>query len=163
MLKQILSLCFAIFLFTGMASAQDKTEITRAQAGKDCRSCNLFQADMAYKDVPGVNLSGSRLRQADLSLATLNKADLSKANLSIANLFGARLTSVDLTNANLERAILVGAYLGSANLKGATLTGANLSGAELETALGLTQIQLNAACGDASTKLPNGLTIPSCR
>ncbi len=163
MLKQILSLSFAVFLLAGAANAQDKAEITRAQAGKDCRSCNLFQADLAYKDVPGINLSDSRLRQANLSLATLNKANLSKTNLSIANLFGARLTSVDLSNANLERATLVGAYLGSANLKGATLTDANLSGAELETTLGLTQTQLNTACGDATTKLPSGLTIPACR
>lgn len=163
MLKHILCLAMAIFVIGSTAFAQDQTEVTRAQNGKDCQSCNLFQADMAYRDVPGVNLSGSRLRQANLSLTTLNNADLSKANLSIANLFGARLTSANLTKANLERATLVGAYLGSANMTGAILTGANLSGAELETALGLKQLQLNTACGDAATKLPAGLTIPTCR
>ena len=39
--------------------------------------------------------------------------------------------------------------------------------AELEDHLrdqvaGLTQAQLNTACGDASTELPTGMTIPTC-
>jgi uncharacterized protein YjbI with pentapeptide repeats len=47
-------------------------------------------------------------------------------------------------------------------MSGAVLTGANFSGAELQDALGLTQAQLNEACGDATTQLPAGMTIPRC-
>ena len=49
-----------------------------------------------------------------------------------------------------------------ANFSGANLTGANFSGAQMGGARGLTQRQLNTACGDSSTELPGSLTIPSC-
>jgi uncharacterized protein YjbI with pentapeptide repeats len=45
------------------------------------------------------------------------------------------------------------------NLTNADLTGAYLSRANLSRARNLTQAQLNAACGDTNTKLPEGLTI----
>jgi uncharacterized protein YjbI with pentapeptide repeats len=47
-----------------------------------------------------------------------------------------------------------GANLSGANLSKADLSGANLSDAEL------TQTQLDAACGDANTKPPEGLKPP---
>jgi uncharacterized protein YjbI with pentapeptide repeats len=54
---------------------------------------------------------------------------------------------------------LTKAFLTKANLRGADLTEANLSGADLRDAK-LTQTQLDAACGDANTKPPEGLTPP---
>lgn len=152
----------AAFLSFVPASAQNATEIASVQTGQDCQGCNLFQADLSYLNLPNIDLSGSRLRQSNLSLSTLNGADLSNSDLSISNLFGARLTSADLSNANLERAVMVGAYLGGVDFSGARLTRLNLSGAELETAKGLSQRQLDTACGDESTKLPANLRIPLC-
>jgi uncharacterized protein YjbI with pentapeptide repeats len=145
------------------STAQDASEIARVQQGKACQGCNLFQANLAYKDLPGLNASGSRLRQSNMSLTTLDSADLSGANLTIANLYGARLSGTNLSEADLTDAILVGAYLGGANLKGTVLKGANLGGAEITTARGLTQGQLNEACGDRHTRLPTGLTVKTCR
>jgi uncharacterized protein YjbI with pentapeptide repeats len=58
---------------------------------------------------------------------------------------------------------LVGGYFSSSNFAGANLANANLSGAELAGARGLTQAQLNKACGDAETTLPRGLTVPTCQ
>jgi len=127
-----------------------------------CAGCDLFQADLSYLDLTGRNFSGSRLRQADLSLSEADRARFHGANLSIANLFGGRFSHADFTNANLGRAVLVGAYLGGAHFNGAVLTEANFSGAELTHAVGLTQAQLNTACGDSSTVLPAGMTIPTC-
>lgn len=144
------------------AAAQDAGEIARVKAGEACSGCNLFQANLAYRDLEGIDVSGARLRQADLKLSTLDRANLSGADLSIANLFGARLTGARLREADLSRATLVGTYLGGADLAGATLAGANLSGADLRTAKGLTQAQLSGACGDASTRLPVGLSLQSC-
>lgn len=145
------------------AHAQDASQIASVQAGHSCAGCNLFQANLSYHDLPGLNLSGSRLRQADLSLSTMNNVNFEASNLSITNLFGARFTGANFHDADLTRSVMVGAYFGGANMTGANLTGANLSGAELDTAHGLTQQQLNAACGDAATTLPAGLTIPACR
>ncbi|WP_308271586.1 pentapeptide repeat-containing protein [Kitasatospora sp. SUK 42] len=83
-----------------------------------------------------------------------------------ADLFGARLRGADLQGANLRGALLVAADLSGADLRladliGADLRDANLAGADLTTALFLTQIQLNAARGDATTRLPATLTRPT--
>ena len=73
-----------------------------------------------------------------------------------------RLLERDAGDANLEGTTFVGAYLGGARMNGAVVTGANFSGAELDSAIGITQAQLNTACGDATTTLPAGMTIPIC-
>jgi uncharacterized protein YjbI with pentapeptide repeats len=77
-------------------------------------------------------------------------------------LAGAQLAGVGLSRAHLLGANLAGAMLNWANLSGAGFLGANLAGAELSRAdlsetLGLSQRQLDAACGDGSTQLPEGL------
>ena len=68
----------------------------------------------------------------------------------------------DLRNNNLRSWDLTNAILG-VNFEGADLKGAVLRGANLSEAKGLTQEQLNTACGDEKTKLPGVLTIPSCK
>jgi uncharacterized protein YjbI with pentapeptide repeats len=49
-----------------------------------------------------------------------------------------------------------------ADLAGARLDGADLTDAFLTGAMGLTQAQLDQACGDGRTKLPPGLTVAPC-
>jgi hypothetical protein len=82
------------------------------------------------------------------------------------NLMGARLRGADLRNADLRGALLIGADLRGANLAGADvigadLRGANLAGADLRGVLFLIQSQLDAAGGDPSTRLPEGLRRPA--
>ncbi len=134
----------------------------RVRAGAACANCDLFQIDLAYQSIAGRNFSGARIRQADLSIVTADRARFHGANMSLSNFFGARLSGADLTETNLEGATFVGAYLGGARFNGAVLTGANFSGAEMADAAGLTQAQLSTACGDATTTLPQGMTIPTC-
>ena len=43
--------------------------------GRACVKCDLFQVDLSYKELEGRDLSGSRLRQADLSLATFRRLE----------------------------------------------------------------------------------------
>ena len=142
--------------------AQRDAIATRVRGGKSCVRCDLFQIDLSYQNIGGRDFSGARIRQSDLSLATADRARFHGANMSLANLFGARLSGADLTDVNFDHATLVGAYLGGARMSGVVLTGANLSGAELDQATGLTQAQLNGACGDSSTALPSGMTVPRC-
>ncbi len=83
-----------------------------------------------------------------------------------ADLVGARLAGADLRGASLRGALLIGADLRSADLTLADLTGADLRAADLRSArlagtLFLTQSQLDAAVGDATTKLPAQLTRPA--
>lgn len=136
--------------------------VARVAAGASCAECDLFQINLAYQSVAGRDFSRARIRQADLSLATADRARFQGANLSLTNFFGARLSGADLRETNLEGATFVGAYLGGARFDGAVLAGANFSGAELDQASGLRQAQLNTACGDATTTLPQGFTIPAC-
>jgi hypothetical protein len=83
-------------------------------------------------------------------------------NLHGANLKGARLIKTKLNDADLSFANLTGASLRGADLLSANLRGAILDGADLSGAKNLTQMQLDQACGDAHTKLPEGLTIKPC-
>ncbi len=144
------------------SQAERDATATRVRGGASCAGCDLFQIDLAYQNVSGRNFAGSRIRQADLTIAIADRANFAGTNLSLTNMFGLRATRADFTGANLSGASLVGAHLGGARMNGAVLTGANLSGAELSEALGLTQDQLNTACGDGTTTLPAGMTIPAC-
>jgi uncharacterized protein YjbI with pentapeptide repeats len=49
-----------------------------------------------------------------------------------------------------------------ANLRGADLSDADLRSAKLSGVRNLTQAQLDKACGDTNTKLPEGLTLNPC-
>ncbi|HEY9373361.1 pentapeptide repeat-containing protein [Streptomyces sp.] len=82
------------------------------------------------------------------------------ADLLGARLRGAKLRGADLRGALLIAADLSGADLSLADMIGADLRDADLSGADLTGALFLTQPQLNAARGDAATKIPAGLERP---
>ncbi|MFK0159639.1 pentapeptide repeat-containing protein [Streptomyces sp. NPDC090499] len=87
------------------------------------------------KDRRGADLMGARLRGADLRGASLR---------------GACLIAADLTGADLRDADLIGADLRDADLRDADLTGAFF----------LTQPQLDAARGNARTRLPESVTRP---
>lgn len=162
MLKQVAISVLVAGLFSPIAIAQNANQIARVQAGQSCETCNLFQADLSYAEGKKLNLAATRLRQSNFALSTYDDVNLKGADLSVSNLFGARFNRTDFTNVNFKRAIAVGTYFGSSNFAGANLTGANFSGADLTIAKGLTQSQLNQACGDASTRLPKGKTIPTC-
>ncbi|MDQ0113864.1 pentapeptide repeat-containing protein [Paenibacillus harenae] len=83
-----------------------------------------------------------------------------------ADLIGAKLRGADLRAANLRGAYLIAADLRRADLRAADLIGADfrdtdIRGTDLSESLFLTQAQMNAAKGDASTKLPAALTAPA--
>ncbi|MFJ5991586.1 pentapeptide repeat-containing protein [Lentzea sp. NPDC092896] len=97
--------------------------------------------------------TSERLRSSAKSYrgADLIGARLRNKNLSSADFRGAYLIGADLTNSDLSRADMIGA----------DLRGAELSGTDLSTCLFLTQPQVNAARGNAKTKLPDALSRPS--
>lgn len=145
------------------AFAQNAGQIARVRGGSSCAGCNLFQGAFSGLEARGLNLSGARLRQADLSLTVMNRTRFSNADLRDVEAYGgvfsgSRFSGADLTNANF-----VGAHLDGTAFSGANLTGVNFSGASLRGATGLTQGRLDQACGDEATRLPDGLSIPRCR
>jgi hypothetical protein len=118
----------------------------------DLIAADLQNASFAFAKLQGAHLSGANLSFADLGAADLSDAylrgaNLSGANLSFANLRGASLSFADLGDAHLGDANLSFADLRGADLSDANLSGANLSFANLSRAKGLTQAQLDEACG----------------
>jgi hypothetical protein len=110
------------------------------------RASELVRAGTGGRRLRGADLVGRRLRGADLV-----GRDLRGANLRGASLRGAYLIGADLAGADLRLADVIGA----------DLRGADLRGAHLGTALYLTRFQVNAARGDAATRLPPALERPS--
>ena len=145
------------------AAAQNAAQVARAEGGASCPHCNLFQANLGDKDLRGRNYAGSRLRQADMSLSVFNHVSFAGGDLRDINGYGALFSSANFKDADLTNATLVGSFLQGANFRGARLDGVNFSGAEMDKAAGLKQAQLSRACGDASTTLPRGLHLPSCK
>jgi len=103
------------------------------------------------------------LRASELVRAGVRRRNLDRSG---ADLIGANLKGDDLKGANLAGAYLIAADLSGADLRLADLIGADfrnadLSGADLTESIFLTQSQLDAAKGDADTKVPPSLTRPS--
>ena len=142
----------AVLAFAAPAMAQNSGQIARAVGGSSCPGCNLFQAEFNGLQATGLDFSGARLRQADLSLTVLNRTRFNRSDMRDVNAYGAVFSSASFTAANLTNAGFVGAYL----------RGADFSGADMSGARGLTQSQLDRACGDGTTVLPGGLHIPPC-
>ena len=163
MLKHVLVAAGLLAMAAPSATAQDAGQIASAQSGKSCEKCNLFQADFSFNQITGASFAGARLRQSNMTLAIFDRVNFSGTNLSIANMYGGRFTGTNFKKADLTDAILVGGSFEGTNFTGAVLKNANLSGAEMSSAKGLTQGQLNSACGDAYTELPGGLKVQHCR
>lgn len=158
-----LLLAAAMTLLATPAMAQNADQIASVRGGANCAGCNLFQADLSGAEIKGRNFSRARLRQSDMTLAIMGGTRFASADLRDVNGFGGVFSSADFSGADMTNSSWVGASFGGANLSGAKLAGANLSGAEMAGVRGLTQAQLNGACGDAATELPGGLGVSVCR
>ena len=161
-MKSILPIAAAFALLAGPVLAQNAGQIASVQGGGSCPRCNLFQADLSGREMAGRSFQGARLRQSDMSLAVMNRTNFSGADLRDVSAFGGVFSSSNFAGADLTNSNWVGAFFGAANFRGAVLQGANLSGADLHRVTGLSQGQLNTACGDQATRLPRSLSIPSC-
>jgi uncharacterized protein YjbI with pentapeptide repeats len=131
--------------------ALDSTEtvVERLQAGEilDCPGCDLSGADLSHTCVKEKNLSGANFDNVTALYMCMSYANFSGATFRNANLTGVNLGHSDLSGADLT---------------GAILDIASLIGTDLETVKGLTQEQLNVACADETTKLPEGFTHHLC-
>jgi uncharacterized protein YjbI with pentapeptide repeats len=121
---------------------------------------DLHRAKLDMCDFWAANFEGTNLEAIAAYYTSFGPADLEGANLKKASLVEANLQFAILREANLEEANLAEANLQHAYLEGAKLEGANLKGADLREAVGLTDLQLMHASGDASTQLPDGITRP---
>ncbi|WP_338674411.1 pentapeptide repeat-containing protein [Streptomyces sp. SCSIO 30461] len=121
----------------------------------------LLEADVAALRAQ----AGDQLLRAS-ALARADAKPGRRKNRRGADLFGARLAGADLRGADLRGACLIAADLSTVDLRladllGADLRDADLSGADLTGSIFVTQPQLQQAKGDATTRLPRGLSRPA--
>jgi uncharacterized protein YjbI with pentapeptide repeats len=151
MLRFAFALSAAVLAGAASASAApvaDAAAVARIHGGiVDCVGCQLAGAD----------LSNTCVKAHDLHGADFDGAKAVLMCMSYANFSGATFRGADLSGANLAHANLDGA-----DMTGAITTITSFKGTDLTRAKGLTQAQLNAACGDAETKVPSGLTVHTC-
>jgi len=181
-----------IAAFTVPSSAQIRVDARIHSSAGSCSQCDLSNKrmnGMTLKDAnfsgsifnnsnlsggnfDGSNLTGSHFRKALLysvegENVNMNGADLQDAtatdvNFQNGNFAEARLDHINLHKANLDGGHFNGVTFGNAILLDATMMATDLSDADLSMAQGLKQEQLNAACGNMNTKLPDGLYVPYC-
>ena len=95
--------------------------------------------------------------RATLDGANLKNVSLAKSELSRASFVEADLTGADLSYSDLGRANFAEALLGETSFTGAYTYLTRFEGVDLSSSTGLTQEQLDIACGDENTSLPQGL------
>ncbi|MEI9885208.1 MAG: pentapeptide repeat-containing protein [Rhizomicrobium sp.] len=130
------------------APTYDAEAVARIHAGiVDCPGCNLAGADLTNTCVKAKNLRGANFDRANAVLMCMSFADFSDATFR----------GTDLSGANLAHARLDGA-----DLSGAIMDITSIKGTDLSKTLGLTQKQLDQACGDAETRAPASLKVHCC-
>ena len=137
----------------------------------------LYETKVIKGDPPLIYLGGEItgepavdeivLSRADLNGAILHRLFIGGVNLTRVHLVGAdfRWALLDKANfigADLRNADFTGARLTEAKLSAADLTGAKLHDADFSKAIGLKQDQIDGACGNRATKLPEELSIQFC-
>lgn len=144
-----LILLVAPFALPAPALAANPAQVARIHGGiVDCVGCDLRGADLTNTCVKAHDLHGADFDGANATLMCMSFANF--------------------TNASFRGTELSGANLAGAKMDGADLTGARTSitsflGTDLRRVKGLTQAQLDIACGDDETLLPPGLHVHTCR
>ncbi len=147
----------------------------------------LMRADGKGVNMNGAVLSGTTLSDARLTNSSFIKADFRKADLTggdfsssifsgahflRADAVNAIFVSADFSDARLDRSDFTGAdftnahflrtRFGDAILTRAKLDNAVFEAADLGSVMGLTQEQLDTACGIGKTALPDGIVLKAC-
>lgn len=136
--------------FTG--STAEKADFSRIQA---------YRSGFSNVNAVGATFASAELERANFTGAKLTGADFEKAELGRAVFDKAELTGTKFTLANLSRADLSEAHFkGPIVFDRAFMFLTRIEGLDLSEAVGLQQAQIELACGDDKTKLPNGLTTP---
>jgi uncharacterized protein YjbI with pentapeptide repeats len=149
------------------ANLEGATLVRSSLAGSSAKGANFAKVEGYRTDFSGVDAQGSAFINAELQRVEFSGANLAgtsfeKAELGRANFEGADLTGSRFTLANLARADLsMAKFTGPLDFANAFFYLTRLGGLDLGAATGLTQYQLDMACGDAETKLPAGLTAPA--
>lgn len=154
--------------------------------GSNLEKANLEKAILVRASLAGSMAKGARFARIeayrtnfsriDAAGTTFQSAELQRSNFQQAKLADTDFTKADLGRSQFDKAELGGSHFALTNLaradfRGATFSGpvdferaffflTRIEGVDLSKATGLTQWQLDMACGDDQTLLPAGLKKP---
>lgn len=139
-----------------------RASLARATADRaNFMRVEAYRGNFSRMSAENASFVSSELQRANFAGAKLNGADFERAELGRANFYQAVLTGTRFPTANLSRAVLSGAiFEGPIDFSHAFMFQTRIEGVDLSEARGLTQEQVDLACGDVATKLPDGLVPP---
>lgn len=150
-------------------------------SGADFEKANLVRASLKGATASGANFTSVLAWRTDLSEADFTEADFSKAETTRSDFTGSNLAGADLSKAEFSRAQFKDADISGVNFdftnlarsdfrevrfetppsfNNAYLYRTRIEGVDLSTAQGLASWQINLACGNSDTKLPDGVDAP---
>jgi uncharacterized protein YjbI with pentapeptide repeats len=130
--------------------------------GANLTKVEAYRSDFSEADMENAKFVSAEMQRTNFTSAKLIGTDFSKAELGRADFEGATLTGTKFTKANLSRARFEGAsFEGPIDFEDSFLLLTRIEGLDLSAATGLQQEQIDLACGDDKTKLPQGLTAPA--
>ncbi len=130
--------------------------------GATLSEASLIASNFTQADLRKADLTGSDFSRSDFSRAKLISTDAMGAVFAGAIFYKSNLGRSDFTGADFSGAQFIATKFGDANVENAVFSGANLSGASMYKITGLSQSQLDVACGSGDTHLPAGYTLKTC-
>ncbi|MER9638546.1 pentapeptide repeat-containing protein, partial [Mesorhizobium sp. M0228] len=120
-----------------------------------------YRTDFSRMDAQGAVFASAEMQRSNFQGANLTNVDFTKAELGRAQFHDADISGSRFSFANLARADFRGAtFTAPVDFDRAFLFLTRIEGLDLSNSVGLSQWQLNMACGDARTELTSGLTRP---
>ena len=130
--------------------------------GSDFDKAEGYRSDFTAVKASGASFVAAELQRGNFSSADLRNADFTKAELGRAIFYRATFDKTQFAMANLSRALFHNAsFAGPVDFSEAFMFLTRIEGVDLSRATGLKQDQIALSCGDETTKLPQGLTVPS--
>ena len=142
-----------------------KADLGRAMLDRASAANSSFEKALGYRtsfanaDLVNANFAKSEMHRANFKNANLANANFEKSELGRVDFSGAIISGVDFSFANLSRADLRTAkFDGAIDFSSAYLYLTRVEGVDLSQMVGLEQWQVDMACGDDKTKLPQGIS-----
>lgn len=142
-----------------------KTNLVRASlAGSNAEGANFegvvaSRTDFSNGNYKNASFLKAEIARSNFSNSNLENANMSKADFSRVNFFNSNLKGVSLDFTNISRTNLTGILIDEKfSLEGAYMFLTRIEGLDLSASKTLKQWQINMACGNEKTILPEGIS-----
>ena len=144
-----------------------KTNLVRASlSGSNAQEANFegvvaSRTDFSKGNYKNASFLKAEISRSNFSNSNLENADMSKADFSRVNFFNSNLKGVNLSFSNISRTNLTSVNIDeNFSLEGSFMFLTRIEGLDLSGSKTLKQWQINMACGNKETILPQGITTP---